>query len=254
AARHRYGHGARPGEDAGLAADRADARTRLRGRRRDPAQSGVGVDLSRAQRQPADEGDGHGRRDIPFARRSRRGDRAGHRFRHRPRMGILVPPCRPPGRRAGDQLVGWVEPRVARRYPSMGFAALNPSYEDRSFLMGRVVTFAQLTPQKSDGVGTAAITRDDVREMSASYVRVEPGKRWSDRVPDESDCYLFVVGGSGAITSDDARHAFFPDSFATIAEGRSFTVENNGAGALEMVRVFAPPNGGRGLPGFNEKM
>jgi len=54
--------------------------------------------------------------------------------------------------------------------------------------MGRVVTFAQLTPHKSDGVGTAAITREDVREMSASYVRVEPGKSWRDRVPDGSDC------------------------------------------------------------------
>jgi mannose-6-phosphate isomerase-like protein (cupin superfamily) len=120
--------------------------------------------------------------------------------------------------------------------------------------MGRVVTFAQLTPQKSDGVGTAAITRDDVREMSASYVRVESGKRWSDRVPGGSDCYLFVVGGSGTIASDDAGHAISRESFATIEEGRGFTVENNAAGALEMVRVLAPPNGGRGLPGFDGKL
>jgi mannose-6-phosphate isomerase-like protein (cupin superfamily) len=120
--------------------------------------------------------------------------------------------------------------------------------------MGRVVTFAELTPQKSDGVGTAAITRDDMREMSASYVRVEPGKSWRDRVPDGSDCYLFVVGGSGAITSDDARHSVARESFATIQEGRSFAVENNGAAPLEMVRVLAPPNGGRGLPGFHEKL
>src|ERR1043166_2096277 len=120
--------------------------------------------------------------------------------------------------------------------------------------MGRVVTFAQLTPQKSDGVGTAAITRDDVREMSASYVRVEPGKSWRDRVPDGSDCYLFVLAGSGAIVSGDARHAVSRESFATIEEGCAFTVENNGAAVLEMVRVLAPPNGGRGLPGFHEKL
>jgi mannose-6-phosphate isomerase-like protein (cupin superfamily) len=120
--------------------------------------------------------------------------------------------------------------------------------------MGRVVTFAQLTPQKSDGVGTAAITHDDVREMSASYVRVEPGKRWSDRVPGGSDCYLFVIGGSGTIASDDARHAISRESFATIEEGRSFAVENDGVGALEMVRVLAPPNGGRGLAGFDGKL
>jgi mannose-6-phosphate isomerase-like protein (cupin superfamily) len=120
--------------------------------------------------------------------------------------------------------------------------------------MGRVVTFAQLTPQKSDGVGTAPITRDDVREMSASYLRVEPGKSWRDRVPDGSDCYLFVLGGSGAITSDDARHAISRESFATIQEGHGFAVENNGTAPLEMVRVHAPPNGGRGLPGFHEKL
>ena len=120
--------------------------------------------------------------------------------------------------------------------------------------MGRVVTFAQLTPQKSDGAGTAAITRDDVREMSASYVRVEARKSWSDRVPDGSDCYLFVIGGSGTIASDDAPHAMARESFATVEEGRSFTVENNGAEPLEIVRVLAPPSGGRGLPGFREKL
>src|SRR6266566_2492266 len=120
--------------------------------------------------------------------------------------------------------------------------------------MGRVVTFAQLTPQKSDGVGTAPITRDDVREMSASYLRVEPGKSWRDRAPDGSDCYLFVLNGSGAITSDNARHAISRESFATIQEGHGFAVENNGTAPLEMVRVLAPPNGGRGLPGFHEKL
>ena len=121
--------------------------------------------------------------------------------------------------------------------------------------MGRVVTFAQLTPQQSDGVGTAAITREDVREMNASFVRVEGGKRWSDRVPDGSDCYLFVLGGSGAVASDDLRCPISRESFATIGEGRSFTVENEGAAPIEMVRVLAPPaNGGRGLRGFDGKL
>jgi mannose-6-phosphate isomerase-like protein (cupin superfamily) len=120
--------------------------------------------------------------------------------------------------------------------------------------MGRVVTFAQLTPQKSDGVGTAAITRDDVREMSASYVRVEAGKSWQDRVPPGSDCYLFVIGGSGAIASDSARHAIARETFATIEEGQGFAVENSGTAPLEMVRVLAPPDGGRALPGFHEKL
>ena len=120
--------------------------------------------------------------------------------------------------------------------------------------MGRVVTFAQLTSQKSDGVGTAAITRDDVREMSASYVRVEAGKSWSDLVPHGSDCYLFVIGGSGTIASGDARHAVSRESFATIEEGQRFTLENSDTAPLELVRVLAPPNGDRGLPGFSEKL
>jgi mannose-6-phosphate isomerase-like protein (cupin superfamily) len=120
--------------------------------------------------------------------------------------------------------------------------------------MGRVVTFAQLKPQKSDGAGTAAITRDDVREMSASYVCVEAGKNWTDRVPDGSDCYLFVVGGSGAIVMDGTRHTVSRESFATIEEGRSFAADNNGTDALEIVRVLAPPNGSRDLRGFNGKL
>jgi mannose-6-phosphate isomerase-like protein (cupin superfamily) len=121
--------------------------------------------------------------------------------------------------------------------------------------MGRVVTFAQLAPERTDGAGTAAITRDDVREMSAAYVRVEAGKRWSDRVPEGSDCYLFVLGGSGAIASGEMRHGLSPQSFATIEEGRSFAIENAGTAPIEMVRVLAPPaNGGRRLAGFDGKL
>jgi mannose-6-phosphate isomerase-like protein (cupin superfamily) len=117
------------------------------------------------------------------------------------------------------------------------------------------VTFAQLTPKKFDGVGTAAITHDDVREMSAGYVRVEAGKSWNDRVPDGSDCYLFVVGGKGAIAMDGVRYAASRETFATIEEGRSFAVENNGTDPLEIVRVLAPPaENGRGLGGFRGKL
>jgi mannose-6-phosphate isomerase-like protein (cupin superfamily) len=120
--------------------------------------------------------------------------------------------------------------------------------------MGRVVTFAQLTPQKSDGVGTAPITGNDVREMSASYVRLEAGKSWRDRVPEGSDCYLFVLSGNGTITSDDARHGISRESFTTVQEECGFAVENSSTAPLEMVRVLAPPNGGRGLPGFHDKL
>ena len=122
--------------------------------------------------------------------------------------------------------------------------------------MGRVVTFAQLTPEVSgDGVSTAAITGGDVREMGAAFVHVAARKRWTGRVPDGSDCYLFVLCGSGTVTAAGASHRLSPQTFATVEERQSFAVENDGAAALDMVRVLAPPpNGGRRLAGFAEKL
>jgi len=123
--------------------------------------------------------------------------------------------------------------------------------------MGRVVTFAQLTPQTSGGgVSTAAITGGDVRAMGAAFIRIEPGKRWSDSAPDGSDCYLFVLGGSGAIAVGDARHRLSPQTFATVEERQSFAVDNDGTGAIDIVRVLAPPAqaGERRLAGFDQKL
>jgi mannose-6-phosphate isomerase-like protein (cupin superfamily) len=122
--------------------------------------------------------------------------------------------------------------------------------------MGRVVTFAQLPPETSAGVSTAAITRGDVTEMGATFVRVAAGKRWSDSVPDGSDCYLFVLGGSGAITVDGASQRLSPQTFATVEERQTFTIDNDGAGAIDIVRVLAPPgpNGGRRFAGFDQKL
>jgi mannose-6-phosphate isomerase-like protein (cupin superfamily) len=122
--------------------------------------------------------------------------------------------------------------------------------------MGRVVTFAQLPPEQSgEGVSTTAITRGDVTEMEAAFVRVGAGKQWSDSVPEGSDCYLFALAGSGAIGAGGARHRVSPQTFATVAEGERFTVDNDGAGALDLVRVLAPPaKAGRGLSGFDQKL
>jgi mannose-6-phosphate isomerase-like protein (cupin superfamily) len=122
--------------------------------------------------------------------------------------------------------------------------------------MGRVVTFAQLKPQTSDGVSMAAITGGDVREMGAAFVCIEPGKRWSDSVPDGSDCYLFVLGGSGTIAVNGARHRLSPQTFATVEERQIFAIDNDGSGPIDMVRVLAPPtqNGSRRLAGFDQKL
>jgi mannose-6-phosphate isomerase-like protein (cupin superfamily) len=121
--------------------------------------------------------------------------------------------------------------------------------------MGRVVTFAQLPSETSDGVSVAAITRDDVREMGAAFVRVAAGKRWADSVPDGSDCYLFVLSGSGAIAAGGERQRLAAQSFATVAERQRIAIENDGTAALDLVRVLAPPaQGGRGLAGFDQKL
>jgi mannose-6-phosphate isomerase-like protein (cupin superfamily) len=122
--------------------------------------------------------------------------------------------------------------------------------------MGRVVTFAQLPPETSEGVGTAAITRGDVTEMEAAFVRIAAGGRWSKTVPDGADCYLFVLAGSGAIAAGGDRHALAPQTFATVAERQAFTVDSDGGATLDLVRVLAPParNGGRGLAGFDQRL
>ena len=121
--------------------------------------------------------------------------------------------------------------------------------------MGRVVTFAQLPPQASDGVSTAAITRGDVTEMEAAFVRIAAGKRWSSTVPDGSDCYLFVLAGNGAIAVGGDRHPLSPQAFATVAERQAFTIDNDGATPLDLVRVLAPPApNGRRLAGFDQRL
>jgi mannose-6-phosphate isomerase-like protein (cupin superfamily) len=122
--------------------------------------------------------------------------------------------------------------------------------------MGRVVTFAQLPPQTSDGVSTAAITGGDVTEMAAAFIRIPAGSRWSDTVPDGVDCYLFVLAGSGAIAAGGEHHPLSPQTFATVAERQAFTIDNDGSAALDLVRVLAPPasNGGRGVAGLDQKL
>jgi mannose-6-phosphate isomerase-like protein (cupin superfamily) len=120
--------------------------------------------------------------------------------------------------------------------------------------MGAVVTFAELaTGRAEQGVATAPITQGDTREMAAAFVRVQPGSRWSGSVPAGSDCYLFSVAGEGQVAAGKARAAFPAQTFATLQEGTSFSVENTGSAPLELVEVIAPPKPGR-LSGFEGGM
>ena len=117
--------------------------------------------------------------------------------------------------------------------------------------MGQVVTFAQLPTSKiADGIDSAPV-KADVKEMAAKFVRVAPGKRWTATAPRGSDLYLFMLGGSGAISAGGSRHKLPAQTFATVQEGVKFTVENDGSAPADVVKVIAPPQpNGRPLEGF----
>lgn len=120
--------------------------------------------------------------------------------------------------------------------------------------MGRVVTFAEARAERAaDGVAQAPITQGETREMAAEFVRVEPGKRWSAAVPHGSDCYLFMLSGTGSIAAGDGSHRFPAQTFATIQEGVAFVLDNDGQAPAEIVKVLAPPRPG-GLAGFRDRI
>ena len=118
--------------------------------------------------------------------------------------------------------------------------------------MGQVVTFSELSSAKTgNGVSVAPITRGDTTEMAAEFVRVEPGQRWSAKVPQGSDCYLFALKGDGIVAAGNGERRLPQQSFATLQEGASLSVGNEGKASLEIVKVIAPPQqSGKKLAGF----
>ena len=122
--------------------------------------------------------------------------------------------------------------------------------------MGRVVTFAELAgTQAGEGVSVAPITAGETRELAAEYIRIAPGKRWSASAPADADCYLFALNGDANISTADTRKKFAAQPFATVQEGTDFTVQNDGASTLNVVKVIAPPQpNGRKLSGFAGKL
>jgi mannose-6-phosphate isomerase-like protein (cupin superfamily) len=122
--------------------------------------------------------------------------------------------------------------------------------------MGRAVTFSDLRPSEIiSGVHNAAITRGETREMAAEYVRIPPGQQWIATVVPETDCYLFMVDGTCAISVADSRHRFPTQAFAVVQEGFEFSVENDSSALASIIKVIAPPQShGRGTPGFTGKL
>lgn len=107
--------------------------------------------------------------------------------------------------------------------------------------MGQVVTFAELAATANGGVSRAPITRGETTEMAAEYVRIEPGQKWSDAAPAGSDCYLFSLKGPAALAAGTARQSVPAQTFATIEENTTFTVANDTAAPVDLVKVIAPP-------------
>ena len=119
--------------------------------------------------------------------------------------------------------------------------------------MGKIVNFASL-PYKdgSSGVKTAPITGNDGKEMQADMLKLAPGARLSDTVPQGSDRYFFVFRGEASLAGNGGTHALPQETFATVQEGVQFTLTNTGGADAEVLSVFAPPPGSttNGRKGF----
>lgn len=110
--------------------------------------------------------------------------------------------------------------------------------------MGKVVTFASLNYHSpAAGIATAPVTGADGKEMQAEIVRLAPGAKLSDKVPQGSDRYLFTLTGEIKVYKGGAAQAMPAETFAALEEGTQFTLENSGSGEAEVLSVLAPPPG-----------
>jgi len=118
--------------------------------------------------------------------------------------------------------------------------------------MGKVVTFSSLPyTDVASGVEAAAITGSDGKEMQAEVIRIAPGSKLTDTVPQGSDRYLYTLSGVAWIAGNGALHALAEDTFVTLQEGTQFTLSNESDALTEIVSIIAPPPGQRNAhPGF----
>src|SRR5215468_12181247 len=122
--------------------------------------------------------------------------------------------------------------------------------------MGRAVTFSDLRPSGNiSGVHSAAITQGETQEMAAEYIWIPSGQRWIATAPPETDCYLFMIDDTCAISVAGSRHRFPTQAFAVVEECIEFSVENDSSALASIIKVIAPPHSnGRGTPGFTGKL
>jgi len=105
------------------------------------------------------------------------------------------------------------------------------------------------------GIDSASITNGETQEMAAEYIRVAPGRRWTATAPRGSDCYLFMLDGTSAISAADHQYHFPAQAFAVVQEGIEFAVESKGGAPARIINVIAPPQpSGRSTAGFTGKI
>jgi len=110
--------------------------------------------------------------------------------------------------------------------------------------MGKVVTFSSLPYREiSPGVTSAAISGSDGKEMQADVIRLAPGAKLTDRVPQGSDRYFFTLTGEATVSGNGSSHHMIQESYATLQEGLHLTLANAGKSTAEIISVIAPPPG-----------
>jgi quercetin dioxygenase-like cupin family protein len=89
--------------------------------------------------------------------------------------------------------------------------------------------------------------------MIAEFVRIAPGKRWTDTAPRGSDLYLFMLNGAGTISAAGDERRLPTQAFATVQEDTEFTINNSSTAPADVVKVIAPPpQDTRSLRGFSD--
>jgi mannose-6-phosphate isomerase-like protein (cupin superfamily) len=118
--------------------------------------------------------------------------------------------------------------------------------------MGRVITFAGLPYREAaTGVRRAPITGGDMKEMSAEVIRVAPGARLTEEVPEGSDRYLFTLTGGLTVSGRGRSVAMVEEAFAVIEEGTKLTLTNPNGRETLVISVLAPPANSVKRPGFS---
>ena len=114
--------------------------------------------------------------------------------------------------------------------------------------MGSVVTFGDLPfRETAAGVKRAPITGSEMKELSAEAITLAAGATLTESVPVGSDLYLFTLAGGVVANGQRAEQ----ESFITVQEGTTVTVNPDGAEAT-LIGVWAPPpSAGQGLAGFS---